>query len=715
MRLRNKLFIILVLLAIMPLIAAGFLARQNVESCSIDVAADTRASVEQIVEVARDRFVNQYAATFDRDRILLESTVRHTADTLEQLYLIETIGPGSILPPDNIYTADDYDDESRRPVDMVYDDRQYIQNEDGSKTPIPISNEHPVFVAPGASHELNTNDAEVRILAALTKDLIAGSSLPTNEPWLLSHYAGLADTGTFISYPGKGNYPADYDPRNRPWFDATINSETEVRWIGPIIDAPTGQVRMTCATTARHPDGSVIGVVAADILMLDMLDEITLPPNMVGQVEIMLATLDDTGALIHAKADYAALGGRENADIQLDYLASDHAAQTQQLVSQMRTTDKGTLDFVMNDRVWILSFQRLINQDSFVVVAITRETIDAVANNVQAEVSEVFTQTISANAAIGAAVIGVAIVVAFFGARSVTKPIMALADTATAIAEGDLDATAKVNTGDELEALATAFNNMVPKLRDRLVVRESLLLASEVQQNLLPSAPPEIPGLDLAARSVYCDETGGDYFDFFELEEVAAGKHAIVVGDVTGHGIAAALLMTTARALLHSRASDTDQIAEVLGKVNANLARDARPGQFMTLYYLMIEPKARKACWVSAGHDAAIIYDPNADAFNEFVGQDIPLGIEASWQFHEFHADLPSAGSVAVIGTDGIWEARNAEGDMFGKERLMDTIKANADKPADDIAQAILDDVIRFRAGSPQTDDITLVVFKVIA
>jgi sigma-B regulation protein RsbU (phosphoserine phosphatase) len=715
MRLRNKLFIILVLLAILPLIAAGLLTRLNLESCSVDVAGDTRASVEQIVEVARDRFVNQYAATFDRDRILLESTISKTADTLEQIYLIEKISPSSIEAPGLAYFATDYDDDLLRPDGMVYDDRQYIQNDDGSKTPILISKDHPVFVIPISQQNQSTIANDVRLLAGLTEDLISGSTLPTNEPWLLSHYTGLADSGSFISFPGKGNYPENYDPRNRPWFEAAINSDTDVKWIGPIIDAPTGQVRMTCATTARHPDGSVIGVVAADILMLDMLDEIQLPDNMAGQVEIMLATLDDSGALIHAKADYADMGGRSNAPIKLDYITSDHAAQTQQLVALMQSANKGTLDFVMDGRVWILSFQRLINQDSFVVVAITRDTIDAVANNVQDEVSDVFTQTLSSNAMIGVSVVGIAIVVAFFGARSVTKPILTLADTATAIAEGNLDATASVKTGDELETLATAFNNMVPKLRDRLVVRESLQLASEVQQNLLPSAPPAIPGLDLAARSVYCDETGGDYFDFFELEEIAAGKHAIVVGDVTGHGIAAALLMTTARALLHSRASDSDQIAEVIGKVNANLSRDARPGQFMTLYYLMIEPEARRACWVSAGHDAAIIYDPSNDSFNEFVGEDIPLGIEANWKFHEFHADLPIAGSVAVIGTDGIWEARNSDGDMFGKDRLRETIKANAESTADDIAQAILDDVIRFRAGSPQTDDITLVVFKVVA
>ncbi|RNC80429.1 MAG: HAMP domain-containing protein [Phycisphaera sp.] len=712
MRLRTKLFIILILLSIGPLIMTGLLTRANLESCSVDVASDTRQSVEQIVEIARTRYVDLYATTFDRDRILIESTVRRTADTLEQIYLIDEIETDSLPTPDAVYFSTDYDNPETRPENMVTDPRQFVQLDDGSQRLFPISRQHPVFVR-GEGDDDSINK-DIRMLAALTPELIAGSASPSEKPWLLSVYASLEDSGTHISYPGKGGYPEDYDPRQRPWFEAAIGSETGLRWIGPIIDAPTGQVRMTCAAAAYRPDGTVIGVVAADMLMLDMLDEIDLPEDMAGAVNIMLATLDNKGVLIHAKSEYAQQGGKNNAPIQLEYLKADHQAQTDALINLMRAESHGSLDYVLDGRVWILSYQRLINQDSYVIVAIARETIDAIANNVQDEVADVFTDTLSSNAAIGATILGIAVAVSFFGARSVTRPIMNLTNTATAISEGDLDATADINTGDEIETLARTFNEMIPKLRDRLAVRESLMLAMEVQQNLLPSAPPTIQGVDIAARSIYCDETGGDYFDFFELEQIDPNKHAIVVGDVTGHGIAAALLMTTARALLRSRASDSDEIADVLSRVNRNLARDTRPGHFMTLYYLLIDPPAGTAAWVSAGHDAAIIYNPSDDSFSEYTGQDIPLGIEAEWQFNESSAKLPAAGGVLLIGTDGIWEARNGSGDMYGKDRLRELMKSHARDNSDQIAQAILDDVVQFREGTPQTDDITLVVLKVV-
>src|SRR5690606_26438645 len=127
------------------------------------------------------------------------------------------------------------------------------------------------------------------------------------------------------------------------------------------------------------------------------------------------------------------------------------------------------------------------------------------------------------------------------------------------------------------------------------------------------------------------------------------------------------------------------------------------------------EPESRTAHWASAGHDPATVYTPTTDTFTEFAGKDIPLGIEPVWDFKEFEAPLPAEGGVIVMGTDGIWEARNADDELFGKDRLRDTIKQSAHKPADDIAADIIDAVVAFRAGEPQTDDITLLVLKVTA
>jgi sigma-B regulation protein RsbU (phosphoserine phosphatase) len=297
----------------------------------------------------------------------------------------------------------------------------------------------------------------------------------------------------------------------------------------------------------------------------------------------------------------------------------------------------------------------------------------------------------------------------------VTRPVADLANAAGRIAAGDLEASTNITTRDELGELGRAFNDMVPQLADRMRLRESLNLAMEVQQNLLPDTPPKIEGLDVAGRSLYCDETGGDYYDFIELTEMSPHCLGIVVGDVTGHGIAAALLMATARALLRSRADRPGGMAAMMDDINHNLAADVAGHRFMTLVYMMIDAKNRALRWVNAGHDAPIVYDPTTDRFDELVGGDgIPLGIEGSWSYEEHSTEAAPGGQIIVIGTDGIWEARNPKGNMFGKEALRDIIREYADRTAEDISLAVTETLTKFRKTRSQEDDITLVVVKIL-
>jgi len=187
---------------------------------------------------------------------------------------------------------------------------------------------------------------------------------------------------------------------------------------------------------------------------------------------------------------------------------------------------------------------------------------------------------------------------------------------------------------------------------------------------------------------------------------------AVVIGDVVGHGIAAALLMATTRALLRSRVVLPGSLEQVFNDVNVQLCAGAHGGRFMTMFYLLVDTESRLLRWLSAGHDPAIVYDPATGRFDDLVGEDIPLGLDRDWRYTELSRSDWTKGTVVVIGTDGIWEARNRGGEMFGKPRLREIIAANAAQPSATITRAIHEAVRRFRGSVDQQDDITLVVMK---
>jgi serine phosphatase RsbU (regulator of sigma subunit) len=243
--------------------------------------------------------------------------------------------------------------------------------------------------------------------------------------------------------------------------------------------------------------------------------------------------------------------------------------------------------------------------------------------------------------------------------------------------------------------------------------RRWLAQAMEVQQNLMPNAGSVWDGLDIAGRSLFCDQTGGDYYDYFEKSDSASRTISIVAGDVSDHGLPSALLMTTARAFLRECASRPGSVSTIVGHVNRHLTHDVQAsGRFMTLFYAEIDCTDRRIHWVSAGHEPALVYDPRSGEFGELGGQGgLPLGVFEDARYEEYHREL-AAGQVLVIGTDGIWEARNREGRMFGKLLLQQVIRDNVVRPAAEIVEKVLEALKQFLFPLDIQDDATLVVVK---
>lgn len=289
------------------------------------------------------------------------------------------------------------------------------------------------------------------------------------------------------------------------------------------------------------------------------------------------------------------------------------------------------------------------------------------------------------------------------------KEISAAADD---LARGRFRPPLAVTTRDEVGELTRSFNKMTRQLRQRLRMKKAIDIAREVQQNLLPQSGFRAPGLEAAGMSLYCDETGGDYFDIITFADNDR-KVGVAVGDVVGHGIGAALLMTTVRALLRCRIDQPGRPDEIIGDVNRLLCRDtAVSGSFVTLFYLEVDRRRNSIGWIRAGHEPAIVYQPASLRFSELRSQGVALGVDPNITIMYNELPVPKEEQVILIGSDGAWEVENEAGEQFGKERLRAILAANSDKQADAILQAMVQEIGDFKGRRKPHDDITLVVVK---
>jgi sigma-B regulation protein RsbU (phosphoserine phosphatase) len=295
------------------------------------------------------------------------------------------------------------------------------------------------------------------------------------------------------------------------------------------------------------------------------------------------------------------------------------------------------------------------------------------------------------------------IIFVFVGARlnilsgkSIIQPITDMMVLVRRVRKGHFKQKVRVVSNDELGVLGDGFNEMT----EGLIERDQI--------------SPEVEGLDIAATIVYCDETGGDYYDFLDTRETHSGEFSVVIGDVSGHGIPSALMMATGRAFLRQRSMLPGTAADIVSDVNRQMTRDfAESGSFMTLFYLTIVASDMCLYWVRAGHDPAILYDPATDTFEELRGAGIALGVDADGRYEQFRKTGLKKGQVIVLGSDGLWEARNPEGEMFGKQPIHQIIRQNPEAIAREILTSSFNAFNVFLGDRAPEDDVTLVVIKI--
>src|SRR6267378_1854273 len=247
---------------------------------------------------------------------------------------------------------------------------------------------------------------------------------------------------------------------------------------------------------------------------------------------------------------------------------------------------------------------------------------------------------------------------------------------------------------------------MEARLQQERLERE-LQLASEIQQRLQPTAPPQVDGYELQGISFPCYEIGGDYYDFIVRED---GRLAIALGDVSGKGTAAALLMSSLHAAIHAQTGSHDSLVETISAVNKYLADNIPSNRFVTLFYAELDPESGALSFLNAGHNPPLIVHA-AGTVEQLASGGLPLGIKADADYREGRTHL-QMGDVLVIYSDGVTEAASPSGEEFGPTRLYEVVSRNVDASAAGIRDRIESALTKFSQGTQAADDITLVIVK---
>lgn len=301
----------------------------------------------------------------------------------------------------------------------------------------------------------------------------------------------------------------------------------------------------------------------------------------------------------------------------------------------------------------------------------------------------------------------------------VAKPIKDLVKGTRYIASGHLDYNVEVKGKDEIAELGNAFNKMstdlgvyIEELKRTTAEKQRLLkeleIAKGIQQSFLPSSVPKFKGLEVAATSLPARMVGGDFYDFIPIEK---DKWGLVVADVSGKGIPAALFMALSRTLIRATTRAKLSIVDSIIQANRFIVEDGRVNMFVTLFYAVLDAKKMTLQYVNAGHNPPLLLKSSGSDITLLEAQGIPLGVFTDIDISVDEISLKK-GDLVTLYTDGITEAINEEKEQFQVERLSNVVRKNRNLSAKHIMEKIQEELDTFVGTQSQFDDITLMILK---
>ena len=534
------------------------------------------------------------------------------------------------------------------------------------------------------------------------------------------------DSGLLLLFPWTPRVEDVFDPRTRPWY-LTANNSPGYVWSDPYVDVLGGGLMITYSRKIEDKNSTNRWIIGADVT-IETINQ-----------RIITTELGENGYafLINQNGDVISRPGLTAGSVrwdelyQAENLLESPNSDLRDVAEEMTAGFSGVkiCRFAEGDKFIAYAPVKRIGWSIGIVLPVdtviapidlTRREIQNATDETRVHIDEemVFLQRLLGVSFI---VLFIAICgIAVLSSRYIIDPLQVLKDGALRIGRGDLESKVIVNTGDEFEDLAGVFNQMSQDLRDHIselrrttaekerFTRE-LEIAHGIQDSFLPDSIPEIPGIEIAVFATPALEVGGDFYDFIPVDEDAWG---LVIADVSGKGVPAALFMALSRTLIRVSASRRRDPAGAITEANELICRDSKTSMFVTLFYLVISSKEREITYVNAGHNPPLLLNRNTPGTVTLLKADgIALGIIDDINLQSVSISLKE-GDLVVLYTDGITEAMNSEGEEFGMERLSDVLNTYRDSSAIEIIEGIKRAISEFAGDTPQSDDITLILIR---
>jgi len=740
MTIRSRLLILLLGTALVPLAVTSLSHQISLHMARQRLAANARATLGENAQNALLEELRGYVEVLIREKKLVRSLLQRQAREIElalarpttplsegQTYGTFGYSPQLALSTDQHHPCfQDVNDPNVGALQIDYRRQAYVCMPWGNRNAVPgllstLAPLTPVY------HDLyqQAPDGTLWLSTRLDQGLFTcypSANLPEFSLPRRPERRGGDDRGPRPERRGgddRGPRPERRDGDDRgPFRSQRPNPLRDLQREPLIVDPVTGRVTVLISVPLHDPNGATIGHTALTRTIPEIFSSLKLPEQWGQDIERMLIRVDPnetrrTNAQILLHDEQKAPERRFRFRLHPRPLASPDSDSFRAMIGDIDAGLPGVRTMRYKGQEYLWAYYPIDVQDVATLLMVPTERVTALARRMEQSLFRGGLTVLEITSGVFLLTAVVAILLAMRRARLITEPIAAFIDAGQRLSRGDYDARVHIKTGDELEQLSDVFNQTGPKLREHERMKYALELAGAVQQSLLPKETPAMQNFDIAGQCLFCDETGGDCYDFIDLSDITPDRHGIVMGDVSGHGIGSALLMAAVRGSLQSEAKHhRHDLAELMGELNQRVVRDTDTDKFITLFYGILDGPARSLIWASAGHEPTVWYHQATQGFEELPNTGMPIGVHGSAQYEQAGPIVLLTGDILLIGTDGIREAQNMQGEEFGRERLYDILRKNASQSAAAISKAIVQAVLAFLDTAPRTDDITLVVIK---